>query len=308
METLHILNGEGTAGGFRLSGIEGEIAVWNEALVEGPVHNDVGTEDFFDSRRNFIVSEWEGKPEQYNEIVISEFEKIEKHHHYEEVVLWFEFDLFCQINMLALLSWLHQQQRENICLICIDSFPDHPNFHGLGELRPEDYPTLLLQKQRLSKSNLDLASEVWAAYQSEDPTNLVALYKQLKEHLVFPYLHKALQVHFQRFPSIENGLNYLEQQVVKQADGAKLQEKQIVRHLLDHNAALGYGDSQYFSLIKSLSPILNIEEEVSLNESGKKVLAGEIDYLNINGNIKYIGGARNVDFRWNGTNLIKTEQ
>ena len=62
---------------------------------------------------------------------------------YDELVLWFEHDLFDQLNLIQLLTHLGGRPRSKpVTLICIDRYPGHPNFKGLGELAPRDLAAL----------------------------------------------------------------------------------------------------------------------------------------------------------------------
>jgi hypothetical protein len=50
---------------------------------------------------------------------------IENFSNHEEVVLWFEHDLFCQVHLIYLLDWFAQRDLGNtrLTLISIDEFP-----------------------------------------------------------------------------------------------------------------------------------------------------------------------------------------
>ena len=63
---------------------------------------------------------------------------IANHHAYDELVLWFEHDLFDQLNLVQLLPWIRERlpSPATVSLVCIGSFPGHPAFKGLGELSP----------------------------------------------------------------------------------------------------------------------------------------------------------------------------
>lgn len=136
MKNLHILNGQGTAYNFKL---EGEHLVWNEALAWGKVHAEVGSETFFQIRKNFFQKQLAILPthhpqtfsdEEFQKMIVEEFQKLSQIADYEEVILWFEFDWFCQINLMAVLSWIFQHKKSglNISLVCIDEHPDIEGF------------------------------------------------------------------------------------------------------------------------------------------------------------------------------------
>ncbi len=114
--TLHIVNGDSTAKLLSKSSINGDIVVWREMLCEGPVINDVGTDNFWKIRYDFYENELGIKKLDYFDNSIKEIIKLEDLEGYKEVVLWFEYDLFCQVNLMALCFYL-------INLYNIDFFP-----------------------------------------------------------------------------------------------------------------------------------------------------------------------------------------
>ena len=70
---------------------------------------------------------------------------IENFSDHEEVVLWFEHDLFCQVHLIYLLDWFAQRDLGNtrLSLISIDEFPGVKMFHGLGQLNEAQLTSLL---------------------------------------------------------------------------------------------------------------------------------------------------------------------
>ena len=132
MPSTHILNGDGMAGAFRTSGIDGNIIIWREGFALGPVSYHFNNKEFFNRRKQF----WN----QYRQVVtndpipvydshfIPEIEKINRIGSLSDIYLWFEYDLFCQVNMIALLSLIHQGQKgKNIYLVPVnDQLIGHP--------------------------------------------------------------------------------------------------------------------------------------------------------------------------------------
>ncbi|AGK53639.1 hypothetical protein [Bacillus sp. 1NLA3E] len=107
MKKLNILNGEALKEFFRKNYIaNGEgIISFNDCLVDGEVHRKIFSEEFFTIRENFITRNYDVSPEVYKEKSISEIWPL-LHRNYEEVALWFDFDMFCQINLLTILAYL----------------------------------------------------------------------------------------------------------------------------------------------------------------------------------------------------------
>jgi hypothetical protein len=79
---------------------------------------------------------------------------IDHHDAYDELILWFEHDLFDQLNLIQLLSYVHERlpATKSVSLVCIGSFPGRPHFKGLGELTPGEFNSLFGHRQRVTGS------------------------------------------------------------------------------------------------------------------------------------------------------------
>src|SRR3954462_15915756 len=95
----NILNGDSLAYSFPNAKIEGDSIVVRECLIDGELSGD-NLHDFWQSRaKHMSISETE-----YNDSVVKEFEKIINAPDNSEFNLWFEYDLFCQVNMWFAIS------------------------------------------------------------------------------------------------------------------------------------------------------------------------------------------------------------
>ena len=99
---------------------------------------------------------------------------IEHHESYDELILWFEHDLFDQLNLIQLLAWIRERlpAAKVVSLVCIGSFPGHPQFKGLGELTPDELASLLETRQRVGDAQYSLAELAWQAFREPTPEAL----------------------------------------------------------------------------------------------------------------------------------------
>ena len=103
MSYLHIFNGDSLAEAIGEK-LDGTHMVWREALCQGPITYKIGEMGALDRREQFFVSQYgEEAKESYREFrhVISWLVDREYLSQFEEVILWFGQDYFCQFNMLA---------------------------------------------------------------------------------------------------------------------------------------------------------------------------------------------------------------
>lgn len=274
-ETLHILNGDGTHYVFARSGIPGDTLIWREGLAEGTQTEFSLQHEFsFYNRAAYWITALPGENgDGYLENFIGELNKLDELGPWDEIVLWFEYDLFCQVNMTACLSWLKEKLESNmpvISLICPGSFPGRPEFGGLGELAPDELKSLWPDRQPLGLRHLEQAEVVWRAWRNGIPPALQAAVEQL-DPFIFPHWPEALAQHWLRFPEYSWHPNEIEKELLSHCDGSKTQQE-IVGKMLKKNKKLGFGDLWYFNMFRRWKRLLENEDPPVLNIVGQETV------------------------------------
>src|SRR6188768_902786 len=103
MKTYHLLNGDALIEKIQGANITGEVIICRECLIEGETLAG-SLEEFCKARSKFISRTYSVTIDSYFEKCVFEFEKILNLQTNSEVNLWFENDLFCQVNMWFILS------------------------------------------------------------------------------------------------------------------------------------------------------------------------------------------------------------
>ena len=100
--TFHILNGDCLAEQLRNTKINQDFIICRECLIDGKVvANSLAA--FWAIRAKFITESYNASIEEYYENTVNELEKLKTLPDGSEVCLWFENDLFCQINKLVVI-------------------------------------------------------------------------------------------------------------------------------------------------------------------------------------------------------------
>jgi len=216
MNILHILNGDSTAQGFNETGLEGDVMVWREVLSEGPLEENITSGSFWKNRSEWISQGFNDQPRDYQQMVLDELVKLDGP--YDEINLWFEFDLHCQVNMLGVMTYLKQKTDLSlpaVYLICPADYPGKENFRGMGELNGEEleylYDNIRLQ---LNLMDFFLSEEAWLTYVSHDQEKLRAFLNNTSFWGSLHHLKPALAAQLKRLPLNEKGLNYIEQKLL----------------------------------------------------------------------------------------------
>jgi hypothetical protein len=296
MDILHITNGTSLTSYLQDLNITGNILTWHEMLCEGPTTKELGSDTFINTRKSFLNT-------TYNiEIDIEEYkEEIGKLNHtsnYSEVVLWFEYDLFCHINMIAVISLLLQKQITlPIYLVCSGRVKTSKDLKGLSELSPEQLRQHYKDKILLTTEDLELAKTLWDIYCGTD-------HNLLKPFIVtsssFKYMSNCLKAHLKRFPDSKNGLSALEQNILDIVKSNTIKSKHhLLGYALNYQGYYGYGDMQFERMIENLSIFLfEDEHSITLNRKGHDALMNQYNFSETVNNDINFGGINRLDYQF----------
>ncbi|MCX7549691.1 DUF1835 domain-containing protein [Xanthomarina sp. F2636L] len=304
--TLHITNGSSLTHYLKELDISGDYLTWQEMLCEGPTTTLINSEEFLIKRKTFLndfyhieLNETEFKEE------IAILNNVDS---YSEIVLWFEYDLFCHINMLGVIKLLNEKQVPlPIYLVCSGRIKGKTQLKGLSELTPEQLFQHYKEKIKLKDSDLELAISIWHIYNGKDHNLLKPFITQKSS---FKYLSNCLKAHLTRFPNLKSGLSTLEENILTIIKEKNVKSKnQLMGYVLNYQGYYGFGDMQILRLIDILQIFYTEEEnKISLNRKGYEALTGNHNFsFQINNNLTF-GGLNRLDFSYDGqTNkLIKT--
>jgi hypothetical protein len=305
---LHIHNGDASADVAKQSSIPGEHFAWREALIDGPAPVATNEQEWRRVRAQHLSEAYGVERGECERESIAQEKKLASFAVYEEVVLWFEHDLFCQVHLVYLLNWFAKRDlgQTKLSLICIGSFPGRENFRGLGELSGEELSSLFPSRQPVTREQLHLATEAWDAYRSTDPRDLETLLQ--KDTSPLPFLGPALQGHLRRFPSTANGLGRIENRGLQLVDSGLHAFGDLFRRFGEVEPVYGLGDIQFWLSLRRLAdanqPLLKINGDspspdttIEITDLGKAVLKGDGDFVALNGMEGWLGGVYLSDER-----------
>jgi hypothetical protein len=296
-QILHISNGGSLTAYLKELQIEGEIVTWQEMLCEGPTQFLVHSDELIKARRAFLG-------EFYN--VDLDLAKVDfalkqldnANERYTEVVLWFEYDLFCHINMLAVLNLL-QQKKINLptYLVCSGRVQGYKELKGLSELSSGQLMKYYKNKTKLTAEDLELAVTLWQIYCGVDH-NLFKPY--IVKSSSFEYMSNCLKAHLERFPDVITGLNVLETNILKLIKENTIKSKHhLLGYALNYQGFYGYGDIQLQRIIDNLSPFYSVNtDHVELNRKGHEVLLGQYNASKDYKDNMVFGGVKKVAFQF----------
>ena len=272
---IHLFNGDAAADVFRRTGFPGDVIVWREALTQGPTPPAASDREWIDTRASFIASGYD----QPLDVVTGEIDRalsLLDSIGNDELVIWIECDLACQLTAAFVLHRLHASRPDHpTALISIDAFPGHEDFRGLGQLQPSELATLLPARKPLGPAEKSDYVSAWSAYTSAEPE---AIRREVGA-LTNRHLRETLAAHLQRFPSSEDSLGASDDALLRIVAEGDPRFVTIFRRFLDEWPLLGYGDSQVLCDLRRLgggsAPLLRVDGTnvsdamVHLTEAGR---------------------------------------
>ena len=280
---LHVLNGDATAAVFPNT-LPGDRAVWGDILMEGPANADV------DTRAAWLAPRLGVGADDYVQRWREGQRMLAHAKEHDEVVLWFEQDLFCATNLWFVLDRLDAAR---VSLV----FPPLSAGGGLGVLAPGAFAPLFERRRVLTAADIADARALWRAYAAPEPLPLTRLQPTL------PFASAAIRLHCARFPSVVDGLDAVEHATLGALDDA-LEFGALFRRVTRSAplGELGLGDVQFAASVRDLAagraPLLAIDHpdqpfavwRIRRTSGGADVLAGRADRVALVPLDRWLGG------------------
>lgn len=192
MKEYHILNGDCLKD--QLQKLNAEKIVLRECLVEGDTQGNT-LEELFTTRASFFAKNYEVKPEEFQQEIVNEISKITAIEAGSKVYLWFENDLFCQVNFWFATYILSQLERE-ISVFLVSPIKD--TWMGFGMLNYDELMNSLENKKELDQQKQAHLTQLWLAYQNSNWEQLRLNAKVLSSTI--DHIEEVVEAHIERFP------------------------------------------------------------------------------------------------------------
>ncbi len=269
---LHVTNGDAAARQIRAAGLGGTALPWRDVLHEGPVPADLEPEQLREVRSRFLAAQGWGQLKDLRRQLARRDAALEHCHEQGEVILWFEHDLYDQLQLLQILDRLASCATvpERVWLITLDDHPTVERFTGLGQLEPRHLAELFPDRRRVEQRHLELAVAAWRAFRSPDPTGIEALLAT--DLSALPFLAAALRRHLEQFPSPRNGLGRSESLALAGVAAGHQIAKELFAAQTAEEPDPFLGDLVFWSYLKRLAagdrPLLSIDTPAGASFAG----------------------------------------
>jgi len=309
---LHITNGDGAADVLKNSVLDGDTLPWRDTMHYGPFPEGIDFDEISAVRARYFA----GNSDEVFVEIERDFQLRNDHlkatEHYDEVVLWFEHDLLDQLQITQILDWFGSQHVKpySLTMICINSFEGIEPFRGLGQLNCDQMVSLFSTRLPVTQLQMELASEIWAAFRSPNPKELETCQERNLDSL--PFLGAALFRHLEEYPWTSDGLTRTERQIMTLISSEVSRPGMVFSDNMQLETCLFIGDWPTYKHISNLCNTsmiqcepnqefqyeidtkISIEEfraqRLSITEIGNQVLSGAINATDLIERDEWLGG------------------
>lgn len=324
--TLHITNGDAVAGAIARALPGDDVLPWRDVLHEGPVPD--GSDDALrEARAAFIAAEGWGDADTIRRDLAERDRTAAQAAKREAVVLWFEPDLYDQLQLIQALDLLVRAGAP-LARLTMVAPADY-----LGPMEPAAARLLLREaRQPVTRAQAELAQAAWAAVRASEPTALARLAAANDPALRF--LSGSLVRLLEELPAPRRGTSRSERQVLRAlADGPRTLGELFLA-CGEAEEWMFCGDSAFLLQLRRLgagrAPLLRCDRALdaaiaqvfddvaamralfgarcALTEAGRAVLAGEQDWVALSPIDRWVGGTHlrpGHVWRWDGTQAVR---
>jgi uncharacterized protein DUF1835 len=290
---LHVTNGDSTAGTLRLTPLGGTVVAWRDALHEGPVPTG-DQEAVRTARAKFLAAAGVTGTDVLAELRARDAALLDALAAGDDVVLWFEHDLYDQLQLVQALALVARGgvPTGTLRLICVDRFDGHPGFAGLGELNPAELGSLWPARVPVADETLAAAVAVWDAFREPAPRAVET--HAGESHLGLPFLAAALTRLLEELPWTKDGLARSERRLLEALAGGAASVGGLLVASFEQEEAPFLGDTWLVERLDRLArgPRPLVEGQWTLTDDGRAVLGGRLDAVDAVEPDRWLGGTR----------------
>jgi uncharacterized protein YgfB (UPF0149 family) len=307
LSVLHVRCGTDIQRSLAEAGVPGDYLSWHDPLSQGPCPAGLDREAWRPVRAAFLAETYGAGAGEVERELRAMDERLEAGLEEDEIVLWFEHDLFDQAILAYLLDRLAGSARQGrLTIVTLDRHPGVERFIGLGNLGPEQLAALFAARRDVTDAELEGGSVLWTAFTAPTPVPLAELVAGADPLL--PYARRAFRRHLKELPSVHDGLSRTEELALAGVAQGAATPRSAFFHAQDAEEAPWLGDTMFYAIVRRLAegvPLLRVEGDwpadepersgsvrLSLTDEGSAVLAGRADAVRLRGVDRWLGGVR----------------
>ncbi|NNF00636.1 MAG: hypothetical protein HKN25_16585 [Pyrinomonadaceae bacterium] len=232
---IHLLSGDSLLEEFKKTGIEGEVKVCRECVVDGDLESE-GLQDFWEKRAKYLGDGYFGAAKKYEEDVKDEFISLWNLSDDSDSVvnLWFERELFCQANLWFSI-WLLRSTEAKFQLVYPHLEDGDSPLKNWSELDTEGLKKSFENRSKVIYDDVFLGVQLWEAFRDNDHETLKKL--GARDSNAFPTLKEVCDAAI----GLESGAKEAIQRIISEG---KTEFGEVFKEFCKREPIYGFGDLQ----------------------------------------------------------------
>lgn len=314
---LIITNGDAAGELLRKAIPNTEVLPWRDVLHDGPVPLTDDGDELSEIRADYLADKGWGGHDELRDAFRARDRGIAHHQSFEHVVLWFEHDLYDQLQLIQVLDWFADNPRSGNSLMLVQA-DDY-----LGTQTPETIPDFAKRGEPVSDAQYDLAQRAWEAFRQPSPEQWAALLDQ--DLSALPFLQGAVKRMLEELPNARTGLSRTQTAILEQITQGVTKPGNLFGAVQKQEEDAFLGDWSFWERLDGLArddaPLITgfangchypgmeedefktyLNSELAVTDLGERILSGADDYAQLARIDCWFGGTHQTNdalWRWN---------
>ena len=287
-KVLNIVNGDTLIEKMEKAKIPGLFLSWQDFLHEGPVPENLSLEALSKIRAEYISQKGLGSMSAIHQSFKERNATLHSYKKYEKVILWFEHDLYDQLQLIQILDWFAKYASNASSLYLIQSNQHLANYstQKLQEL-------LLYSREPITHNHLIVARKAWSTFSAPTPE---AWFKLIEDDTsALPFLKETVIRMLEEYPNTINGLSRTAHQALLIIANGTHYPPKIFGKYQESETRRFMGDVLFWDILKKLADrrLITAMEEgkyLEITDLGREVLSGNQNWLRLGKIDFWLGG------------------
>ena len=203
MEELIITNGDSTVDLMHRAGFVTEAIAWRDVLHDGPVPH-LPPKQLSEVRAAFLTTFASQSAREIAASMQDRDARLETAIDRRPITLWFEHDLYDQLQLIQILQRFNDRQIGDLGLVQADDFLGHMAPQTIGAMRPK--------RRSVRRAEIEYASAVWTAFTAPQPEDLNQF---IGKPALLTHMPPAIRRLGEEFPDARTGLTLTQAQALR---------------------------------------------------------------------------------------------
>lgn len=299
-------NGDSASSKIEELQLADKVVPWRDILHEGPVEGHMPLAKRSEARAKFILEFDGGNLADIHQSFKDRDKTLFYLNEYSRVELWFEHDLYDQLQLLQILDFAHHNlEQQDFFLVQSD--------HYLGEMDNDALKALKSIAKPVTKEMKAYASRAWSALTHKTPDNLI----RVMDYPDMPFIAPAIRRLVMEYPDSQSGLPTSIFNALTLLLNGPTEIGRLFHHMQNCELAKFMGDLSFARYMDELgtcvTPVIagdNViystskatgrqnpdqiqtyfKQKIHLTDFGKKVMEKTANHVTKNGIDRWIGG------------------